>query len=55
MTTSKNAETQPVADLSTAPLPTAKTLRMRRSLPFQATRFAAFNARIIRMVVNGHD
>ncbi|MCA0294337.1 MAG: hypothetical protein LCH96_03285 [Actinobacteria bacterium] len=44
----------PVADLSKAPLPTARTLRMRRSLPFQFTRFLAFNSRIMRMVVKGH-
>ncbi|HSO63947.1 MAG TPA: hypothetical protein VLQ78_02505 [Ornithinibacter sp.] len=44
----------PVADLSGAPLPTEKTLRMRRNLPFQATRFAVFNLRIMRMVLKGH-
>ena len=44
----------PTPDLSTAPLPTAKTLRMRRNLPYQAYRFTAFNLRIIRMVVKGH-
>lgn len=54
MTTSENAELQPVADVSKAPLPTEKTLRMRRSLPFQATRFVAFSARIMRMVAKGH-
>ena len=54
MTISENVELQPVADVSTAPLPTEKTLRMRRSLPFQATRFVAFNARIMRMVIKGH-
>ena len=45
---------QPVADLSRAPLPSASTLRRRRSLPVQALRFAAFNGRILRMVVRGH-
>ena len=45
---------QPVADLSKSPLPTAKTLKMRRSIPFQFTRFLVFNARIMRMVLKGH-
>lgn len=45
----------PVADLSGAPLPTERTLRMRRNLPYQATRFAVFNLRIIRMVLKGHS
>ena len=45
---------QPVADLSRAPLPTAKTLRQRRSIPLQLTRFVVFNARIMKMVASGH-
>ena len=45
---------EPIVDLSKAPLPTAKTLRMRRSLPFQFARFLSFNTRIMRMVVKGH-
>ena len=44
----------PIADLSKAPLPTGKTLRMRQSLPFQFTRFLSFNSRIMRMVIKGH-
>jgi hypothetical protein len=44
----------PVADLTKAPLPTADTLRRRQSLPLQAMRFAAFSARIMRMVLKGH-
>lgn len=44
----------PVADLTLAPLPTAETLRRRRSLPVQAVRFAVLNARIMRMVLKGH-
>ena len=44
----------PVADVSGAPLPTEKTLRMRRNLPYQATRFAVFNLRIMRMVRKAH-
>jgi hypothetical protein len=46
---------QPVADLSGAPLPTARTLRRRRNLAYQATRFVAFNSRIMRMVLRGHQ
>lgn len=45
---------QPVADLSRAPLPTAATLRRRKSLIYQLTRFIAFNARILRMAAKGH-
>jgi hypothetical protein len=44
----------PIADLSKAPLPTGKTLKMRQSLPFQLTRFVSFNGRIMRMVIKGH-
>lgn len=44
----------PTHDLRGAPLPNAKTLRMRRNLPYQAYRFAAFNVRIVRMVIKGH-
>lgn len=43
-------EPQPVADLSRAPLPTARTLRRRRSLPTQLVRFVVFNLRIVRMI-----
>jgi len=45
---------QPVLDVSRAPLPTEKTLRMRRNVPFQFLRFVAFDARIMRMVLKGH-
>lgn len=45
---------QPIADLSKAPLPTEQTLRRRRSLPIQLTRFAVFNTRMLKMVVRGH-
>ena len=44
----------PIVDLSKAPMPTAKTLKMRQSLPFQFTRFLSFNGRIMRMVIKGH-
>ncbi len=46
-------ETQPVADLSRAPLPTPQTLRRRQSIPVQLSRFVVFNARIMRMVLKG--
>lgn len=48
------ADREPTVDLAKAPLPTRRTLRMRRSLPFQFTRFLAFNVRILRMVLKGH-
>ncbi len=44
----------PAHDLRSAPLPTAKTLRMRKNLPYQTYRFAVFNVRIMRMVLKGH-
>lgn len=44
---------QPVADLSRAPLPTARTLKQRQSLPVQASRFVAFNLRMMRLVLRG--
>jgi hypothetical protein len=44
----------PIVDLSKAPMPTAKTLKMRQALPFQFTRFLSFNSRIMRMVIKGH-
>jgi len=44
----------PLVDLSKSPLPTTKTLKMRRNVPFQFTRFLSFNSRIMRMVIKGH-
>lgn len=44
----------PVADLSKAPLPTKKTLQLRRNLPLQFLRFLSFDLRIMRMVAKGH-
>jgi hypothetical protein len=44
----------PIVDLSKAPMPTGKTLKMRQNLPFQFTRFLSFNSRIMRMVIKGH-
>ena len=46
---------QPILDVSRAPVPTRATLRMRRNLPYQFTRFLSFNSRIMRMVVKGHQ
>lgn len=46
---------QPVVDLSSAPLPTARTLRRRQSLPAQFARFVSFSTRIMRMVAGGHS
>ncbi len=40
--------------IATAPLPTKKTLRSRKNIPFQILRFAAFNIRMLRMVTKAH-
>ena len=40
--------------LGTAPMPTDRTLRMRRSLPVQAVRFVAIAMRLVRMVLKRH-
>jgi hypothetical protein len=40
--------------IASAPLPTAKTLKQRSSLPVQAWRFVRINARMIRMIRRGH-
>jgi hypothetical protein len=40
--------------IADAPLPTARTLRRRKSLAYQATRFAAFNFRMLKMVTRAH-
>ena len=45
----------PILDLASAPMPTEKTLKGRRSIAFQFTRFLSFNSRIMRMVVKGHS
>lgn len=47
------AAEQPLADLSTAPLPTEKTLKMRKSVPRQAVRYAVFNLRMLKILVKG--
>ena len=54
MDTNSTPDTSTVADLTGAPMPTAKPLRERRSLPFQFTRFMAMNVRILRMAMKGH-
>lgn len=45
---------QPVLDVSGAPLPTDRTLAVRRNVVLQFPRFLGFNARIMRMVLKGH-
>jgi len=40
--------------IAEAPLPTPRTLRARSNLAYQALRFAAFNIRMLRMVLKGH-
>jgi hypothetical protein len=42
------------ARIAEAPLPTPRTLRARASVPYQLTRFLAFNIRMLRMVLKGH-
>jgi hypothetical protein len=41
--------------IAEAPLPTSRTLRARSSLAYQALRFVAFNVRMLRMVLKGHQ
>lgn len=40
--------------IQAAPLPLARTLRRRSSLPFQLWRFALINLKIVKMVTKGH-
>ncbi len=40
--------------IAEAPLPTAGTLRRRKNLIYQATRFVAFNFRMMKMVTRAH-
>lgn len=54
MTSKKTTRAPEAADLSGAPLPTEATLKRRRSVPYQAMRFASFNMRMLRMVLKGH-
>lgn len=46
--------TSSTLDLRAAPLPTARTLRMRQNVFYQAYRFAALGVRILRMVLKRH-
>ena len=40
--------------IAAAPLPTQRTLRMRRNVPFQLLRFAAINLRMAGVILRGH-
>lgn len=40
--------------ITEAPLPTKRTLRRRKSLGYQVTRFIAFNYRMMKMVTRAH-
>jgi hypothetical protein len=40
---------------STAPMPTARTVRQRSSLPVQAVRFSAVSLKMMRMILRSHD
>ena len=40
--------------IAEAPLPTVKTLRQRKNVPFQMLRFIAFNIRMLKMVTRAH-
>jgi hypothetical protein len=40
---------------STAPMPTARTIRQRSSLPVQAVRFSAVSLKMMRMILRSHD
>lgn len=48
------ADPQAAAQIAGAPMPTAKTLKMRSNLPYQFTRYVSQNVRIMRMVIKGH-
>lgn len=40
--------------IAAAPMPTRRTLWLRRSIPVQLVRFALTNLRMVRMVTRGH-
>ena len=40
--------------IARAPLPTEKTLKQRKNVLIQLTRFAAINIKMIRMIRKGH-
>ena len=54
MTEPTQATADPIADLTKAPLPTARTLKARQNIFGQFLRFVAFDLRIMRMVIKGH-
>ncbi|MFN8169639.1 MAG: hypothetical protein U0S36_12745 [Candidatus Nanopelagicales bacterium] len=39
---------------SQAPMPTARTIRQRSSLPVQAVRFSAVSLKMLRMILRSH-
>lgn len=45
---------EPLLDVSDAPLPTKRTLKLRRCIILQFFKFLKFNATIMSMVVKGH-
>lgn len=55
-TTAPSPADRPGDDLgdSLAPLPTRRTLWLRRSVPAQLVRFGAINLRMMRIVRKGH-
>lgn len=40
--------------IAKAPLPTEKTLRQRKNLPYQVVRFFAINLKMIKIIAKGH-
>lgn len=40
--------------IAEAPLPTLRTIRMRKNVPFQLLRFVTFNIRMLKMVTRAH-
>lgn len=40
--------------LTDAPLPTPRTLKLRQNVFYQFIRFAAFNLKMIRIIIGGH-
>ncbi|SDU81470.1 hypothetical protein [Arcanobacterium phocae] len=54
-TPEKSVSAQPILDVSKAPMPDRKVLSFRQSVLRQIPRFIAFNARIMGMVIKGHN
>lgn len=42
------------SSIASAPLPTARTLRLRSNVPYQLYRFAAINIKMIGVILKGH-